>query len=530
MCRKPLQRKTVTPVSGIKWPLSTGIDPFTLVGAPRFELGTPCTPWNLWVRQACDTLQRLARLKVYVLRHSRALSHLRSVALICSQSRQNVTTVRPPKNVARLTSTRVESLKPTRERYEIGDTEVRGLQLRVAPTGVKSWHWRFYWQGKQVRLVLGTWPKVSLATPTSKRLRHGSFCAKELIRGALDSLAQCVSRQRSRPPLVLRGIRSHTWPRKFMARHVKRQRRRPEDVQRILDANVLPRWANRDARTIKPREVIELLDEIADRAPVMANRVAGLLSQMFRFGIHRSILDTTPVQLLYRPGGKEKPRARVFSEEELKAFITNLDDACRFQRLPHVLRVLLLTLQRRSELALAEWREFNFIEKTWTIPDAHAKAGKGHVLPLSDWALEELQKLKVMANGSRYVLPNADNSAPIDPKYITRSVARCLKRFKKHGVAAFTPHDLRRTDEPASQDWASGSTSLSECSIMPASESRRPTTSTSTSMKSAKRLKNGRSMWRSFAMASRQVSQRCAEGTSGARLIEHEWRPSQSFR
>lgn len=25
------------------------------------------------------------------------------------------------------------------------------------------------------------------------------------------------------------------------------------------------------------------------------------------------------------------------------------------------------------------------------------------------------------------------------------SGARCLKRFKKHGVAAFTPHDLRRT-------------------------------------------------------------------------------------
>jgi integrase len=177
----------------------------------------------------------------------------------------------------------------------------------------------------------------------------------------------------------------------------------------------------------------------------MANRVAGILSQMFRFGIHRSIVETTPVQLLYRPGGKEKPRARVFSEAELKAFIANLDDACRFQRLPHVLRVLLLTLQRRSELALAEWREFDFTEKTWTIPDGHAKAGKGHVLPLSDWAITELQKLKVMAGGSRYVLPNADKSGPGDPKYITRSVARCLKRFKKYGVAAFTPHDLRRT-------------------------------------------------------------------------------------
>jgi hypothetical protein len=64
-------------------------------------------------------------------------------------------------------------------------------------------------------------------------------------------------------------------------------------------------------------------------------------------------------------------------------------------------------------------------------------SGKGHVLPLSDWTVEELQKLKVMPDGSRYVLPNADKSAPADPKYITRSVARCLKRFKKHSVAAF---------------------------------------------------------------------------------------------
>ena len=65
--------------------------------------------------------------------------------------------------------------------------------------------------------------------------------------------------------------------------------------------------------------------------------------------------------------------------------------------------------------------------------------------PLSHWAIEELQKLKVMSNGARYVLPSDDSSAPIDPKYITRSVARCLRRFKKYGVSAFTPHDLRRT-------------------------------------------------------------------------------------
>ena len=217
-------------------------------------------------------------------------------------------------------------------------------------------------------------------------------------------------------------------------------------MQRVLEHDVLPEWKGRDARTITPREVVELLDKIVARGSrVMANRTAGLLGQLFKFGIHRAIVDDSPVKLLYRPGGREKPRERAFSDEELKGFLVNLDDACRFQKLPHVLRLLLLTLQRRGELALAEWREFDFKARTWTIADAHAKSGKGHVVPLSEWATEELQKLKVMAGGSRYVLPNADNTAPADPKYITRSVARCLKRFKKHGVAAFTAHDLRRT-------------------------------------------------------------------------------------
>jgi integrase len=232
----------------------------------------------------------------------------------------------------------------------------------------------------------------------------------------------------------------------FLERHVKPNRRHPAYVQRVLQHDVLPEWKGRDARTITPREVVVLLDKIVARGSrVMANRTAGLLGQLFKFGIHRAIVDDSPVKLLYRPGGREKPRQRAFSEEELKAFLANLDDACRFQKLPHVLRLLLLTLQRRGELALAEWREFDFKAKAWTIPDAHAKSGKGHVVPLSHWAIEELKKLKVMAAGSRYVLPNADKTAPADPKYITRSVARCLKRFKKHGVAAFTAHDLRRT-------------------------------------------------------------------------------------
>jgi hypothetical protein len=70
----------------------------------------------------------------------------------------------------------------------------------------------------------------------------------------------------------------------FTERHLRQHRKHPEYAERILQKE-LADWAHRDARTIKPREVIELLDAIVDRpAPVMANRVAGLLSQLFRYG------------------------------------------------------------------------------------------------------------------------------------------------------------------------------------------------------------------------------------------------------
>jgi integrase len=101
----------------------------------------------------------------------------------------------------------------------------------------------------------------------------------------------------------------------------------------------------------------------------------------------RSIVDDSPVKLLFRPGGKQESRKRVFNESEPVAFVTLLDKACRSKQERHVLMVLLLTLQRRSELALAEWKEFDFNEKIWRIPDHQAKNRRGHIVRLTDWAL-----------------------------------------------------------------------------------------------------------------------------------------------
>ena len=76
--------------------------------------------------------------------------------------------------------------------------------------------------------------------------------------------------------------------------------------------------------------MIELLDAIVDRpAPIMANRVAGLLSQLFRYGIHRQLVESSPVQLLFRPGGTERPRQRALNDGELAALLANVDEVTK---------------------------------------------------------------------------------------------------------------------------------------------------------------------------------------------------------
>jgi integrase len=322
-----------------------------------------------------------------------------------------------------------------------------GLQLRILNkkdgTTHRAWLLRFVFHGEESRILLGHPPLMSLdkARGEARRLR-------ELAANGIDP-RRAGQRRRMRETSTTANAPEHSIERlatDYLELYARKHKKRPEYDEAILRRDVLPQWAGRDARTIKPRDVIELLDRIVSRgAKVSANRTATLLGRMFKFAIHRDIVETTPVQLLMRPGGKEKRRKRVLSEGELRIFLIDPEACTRYGRLARVMLLLLLTGQRRGELAKARWEEIDFQSGTWAIPDVVAKNENEHVVPLSFWALEELKRLKVAAGGSPWVLPAADPSRPLEPKLLTRGVAKCLQRFRDRGIAGFTLHDLRRT-------------------------------------------------------------------------------------
>ena len=177
----------------------------------------------------------------------------------------------------------------------------------------------------------------------------------------------------------------------------------------------------------------------------MANRTAKILRQMFKYGIHRAIVEQTPVNLLFSPGGREKPRDRALTDEELASLLQGIDAICASPQKAAAIMLLLLTLQRRSTLALAEWREVDLVARVWNIPAHHDKMRRAHSLPLTDWAIDAFKILKCYSADSRFVLPTRSGNSAGSPQLISRSVTRLQERFKAIGIGNFTTHDLRRT-------------------------------------------------------------------------------------
>src|SRR4051794_24305578 len=63
-----------------------------------------------------------------------------------------------------LTDAYLRALRPPEEgRIELRDAVVRGLALRITPTGTASWsvHVRTH-EGKRTRPLIGTWPKIGI--------------------------------------------------------------------------------------------------------------------------------------------------------------------------------------------------------------------------------------------------------------------------------------------------------------------------------------------------------------------------------
>jgi integrase len=141
---------------------------------------------------------------------------------------------------------------------------------------------------------------------------------------------------------------------------------------------------------IRRQHVADILDKVEKAGPVAAARARSTLSTLFRWAMGRGYVDHNPVIGTLNPDSRVA-RERVLTDDELRA----IWHGCCDNDFGAIVKLLILTGARRSEVGAMAWQELNIDDRTWTIPAIRTKNANVHKLPLPHacWAiLEQIER------------------------------------------------------------------------------------------------------------------------------------------
>lgn len=344
----------------------------------------------------------------------------------------------------RLTDAAVQRLKAPEgaDRAEFWDTATPGLGLRVSAKGGRTWvvmvrslkagDWTLQ------RVTLGKYPAVGLSQ--ARKLAGEARTLAEQGGDPADVVRDKTAALEDASRNTFAAVRAE-----FLAKYRGRQNRRPAprtlaEMTRVLESDLFARWADRPVAKLSKRDVLDVLDVLVGRgSEVMGNRTLAYLRLLFGWAEHRGIIAENPADRIKKPGA-ESSRARVLTPAELRAVWGALP-AEPADLFGGIVRVLMLTGQRRDEVSALRWSEID--GETWTLSGERTKNHRPHLVHLTAPVLTILEARR------------AEQTA-MDIKtdlVLTSNGARPFSGFSKSkarldraaGFDDWTLHDLRRT-------------------------------------------------------------------------------------
>lgn len=266
---------------------------------------------------------------------------------------------RSQSNPILLTDTKVAGYKAGQEAYDVRDAKVQGLRLRVGTTGKKTWSLKARVpNGSVMNRKLGNYPAMGLAAARTAAIAALEAVSREGSAGVLDRTF---------------GNLADAWVEK-----IKTRNRSWHSQSRRLELHVLPHWRERRLVDLKRRDVRDLIAGV--EGDVLPNRVLTVIKTVFRFGLSNDWIEVNAADGVDKPS-VDKARDRVLDMGEV-ARIWKAAEHLGFPFTQYV-RVLLLTAQRRTEVASMRRGSVDLDEGTWNLTANETKAGRAHHVPLT---------------------------------------------------------------------------------------------------------------------------------------------------
>lgn len=339
-----------------------------------------------------------------------------------------------------LTDIKLKSLKPEEKPYKLSDRD--GLYVTVLTTGTVSFRYNYRINGRQETLVLGRYGPGGL-TLSEARVKL-TEAKKGLVAG------KSPSRQKAREKHKAKDADSFgEWTELWLKNHQMAESTR--DMRRsVFERDLKAPFGRLKMGEVSHEDLRSLCDKIVERgAPATAVHAREVVHMVYRYALERGHKFENPAELV-RPISiaRFQPRDRSLSSAEIGLLYQYLERVSTAPTIRLAVKLLLLTMLRKSELVEAVWDEINFTDAVWMIPAERMKRRTPHNIYLSNQALDIFIALKTCAGGSRFVLPSRyDPDIPMSKATLNQVTKLAYTAAQKDGKALgnFTVHDLRRT-------------------------------------------------------------------------------------
>ncbi|ASA50327.1 tyrosine-type recombinase/integrase [Salmonella enterica] len=298
-----------------------------------------------------------------------------------------------------LTDLAIRRSKPKDKPYTLNDSN--GLSLLIEPNGSKGWRLRYRFSGKAKLISLGTYPGVSLSDARTARDE-----AKKLIAGGIDPSEVRKAKKReieSRFGNTFEGIAREWYEKRFDRWSASYA----EEMIETFEKDVFPYIGSRPIAEIKPMELLAVLSVLNDRgATEKLRKVRQRCGEVFRYAVITGRAEYNPAPDLVSAFAPHKKEHYAFLKtDELPEFFRILNTYTGSLIVKLAMKLLILTGVRPGELRQAEWCEIDFDNRLWEVPKERMKMRRPHCVPLSEQALNILERLKPMTGHYQYIFP-----------------------------------------------------------------------------------------------------------------------------
>jgi integrase len=305
-------------------------------------------------------------------------------------------------------------IPPQKGQQTYFDDSVRGFGLRVSAGGTKSFV--LIVGRNRKRITIGRYPDISL---------------KEARTRAREIIAERVLGRDDLPPLKFGDAIPI-----FLASHYGDNYLKPrtkQETERLLRRHFEPTFRYSQVAEVRTHEIAKIIDGLR-KTPAIARTAFAAIRLFYRWAEGRRYVDRSPCAIM-KPPRPSLPRERVLSKAELKAVLTTA--RAEPGTFSTIVELLVLTGQRRGEIAALRDDWINWERRTITFPAKVAKNKRQHTIPFGSRTEELLRK----GSSAGCLFLGRCRTTPFD------GWSKCKPKFDRRcgDLSPWSLHDLRRT-------------------------------------------------------------------------------------